>query len=341
MRTPYSIPTFYLHAMQLKLDGIGIATILEFLEDGLELPKHERDDEYVFRQLKAIPRRWRRKYNVRVRNTLETLTLQDWEDYCQYAEDFLERIANEEIGVIGYLDECFPQSLKNVPTIVLKVEPPSRGRMPLWFYYQGDPSLLKTRSIAIVGTETPTYAGFKAAEFFTDRFTKAGFAVVADIASGCGETVIRTALVKDQRVIAFLPCGHLMVENEELATEIILNNGLVLSEYPMDRELKALFLKARGYHASALADATVIVQTEADGLAMFNAQTAELTEKPLYVTGYRKASDQNATVTQGNRKLLEAGYGSIIGVSNIDSVLLSLEDQPKRQAFDYEEDIPF
>lgn len=339
--SPFTIPTFYLHAMQLKLDSIGIVTIREFLDDGLNLPKDARDDEYVFQQLKAIPRRFGRKYNVRVRNTLEALTLQDWEDYCQYAEEYLESVVDEEIWVIGYLDDYFPESLKNVPPLLLKAEPPSRARLPLWYYFRGNPELLKARNVAIVGTETPTYAGFKAAEFFTDRFTKAGFSVVADIASGCGETVIRTALAKGKLVTAFLPCGHLMVENEELAEEILMENGLLLSEYPIDRELKPTFLKERSYQASALADVTVIVQTESDGLAMFNAQTAELTKKPLYVTGYRKASDLNAPVTQGNRKLLDEGYGSIIGVSNIDRVLSDLEKDSNDTWTPFEEDIPF
>ena len=106
---------------------------------------------------------------------------------------------------------------------------------PYLFAYKGNVGLLNdTNNVAVIGTTKPTKDIEKREEKIVEELLKSGANVVSGLARGIDTVAHKTCIKQNGKTIAILPTTLNKIypkENEQLASDIILNNGLVLTEY--------------------------------------------------------------------------------------------------------------
>ncbi|HZK77999.1 MAG TPA: DNA-processing protein DprA [Gemmatimonadaceae bacterium] len=135
-------------------------------------------------------------------------------------------------------------------------------RPPDQLYMLGDPSVLRSRCVSIVGTRDPTPYGIRTARSIAAAFGRAGVCVVSGMARGIDAVVHRTALEQGSATVAILgtgidvpyPAGHAELHR------VIAEKGLVASESgPGARAHQGAFPR-RNRIIAALSPVTIVVE---------------------------------------------------------------------------------
>ena len=164
-----------------------------------------------------------------------------------------DRCYKEGVKPIGFNDVSFPCRLKNIP------DP------PVVIYAKGNTSLLETgHAVAVIGTRDPTTFGYEAGKRLSLRLAGEGFTVVSGLAIGCDTAGHEGCLDGNGLTIAVLAHGLDKVypaRNKELATRILEQSGLLVSEYPPGTPALSNYFIERDRLQSGLSDAVVVVET--------------------------------------------------------------------------------
>ncbi len=205
----------------------------------------------------------------------------------QQVETDLRRWRARGVSVLTWADEAYPSALRPLddapPTLFL------RGEQPI------------SRQIAIVGTRRPTQANRRSAQNLATALVEGGWCIVSGLALGVDAAAHMGALaLPEGRTQAVLGSGVLNIfppEHARLA-EVVLRQGALLSETNPEAPASAGQLVARNRLISGLSEALIVIQTEADGGAMYAARFARAQGRPVY------ALDIDAG---GNSQLLASG----------------------------------
>ncbi len=247
------------------------------------------------------------------------ITRKELERALDKADQTIELAESNCVGIISYYEPEFPNILKNVMTKDGKREDP-----PVVLFYKGDLSALKEPAIAVIGTRKCTPTAEKAGSYLASEFAKRGFCIVSGLALGCDTIGHKEALKAGGRTIAFLAHGLDTVyppENTEIAEDIVINGGLLLSEYEIGTRVSPYNLVARDRLQAGLALATLVIQTGIQGGTMHAAQNCANSGKPLFVVKYRDQQTNSAEITQGNHMLVNKfGASYISGTDNLDEI---------------------
>jgi len=214
----------------------------------------------------------------------------DLEDFPRLTDSKIEKILNsleivdEFIGKINdyesngisvrvITDDDFPESIRNID------DPP-----PL-IYYKGNPSIWAQDFIALVGTTKATQGGLRLAVDLAKGLVKKGFGVVSGLAAGI-DSAAHLGVLKDQgSTIAVLGGGIENIypaENRPLA-DLIVETGLLISEYSPFRNVSKPGLILRNRLISAISKAVVVVQVGDDTRGeLRTAAYASKQAKPLF-----------------------------------------------------------
>lgn len=124
-------------------------------------------------------------------------------------------------------------------------------------------SLPATRrpTVAIVGSRRPTSYGAAIAADFATALAKRGVVVVSGLAFGIDATAHKAALDAGGTTLAVLPGGLHKVypaSHAELARQIVVQGGALLSERPAGYEVRPYDFLARNRIISGLADAVLV-----------------------------------------------------------------------------------
>ncbi len=125
--------------------------------------------------------------------------------------------------LISIQDARYPQRLREI------FDP------PLLLLAIGNPGLLVSHSIGIVGTRRPTPYGLAATERLSGDLAKAGLTITSGMARGIDTAAHKAALAEEGSTIAVLGCGVDVLypaDNRKLYEEIA-RQGLLISEFPM------------------------------------------------------------------------------------------------------------
>lgn len=162
-----------------------------------------------------------------------------------------ERIKKElDCKVITILDSEYPHRLKQI------------YKPPFVLFCRGDINLLSKKSIAIIGTRKPSDYGIKEAEIFTKKLCSESFTTVSGMALGIDSIVHKTSIDNNCKTIAVLGSGIDYIypqTNVDLYKELI-NNHLVISEYPKDTLPQKENFKARNRIVSGLSNGVLVVE---------------------------------------------------------------------------------
>lgn len=138
-----------------------------------------------------------------------------------YIEKFENKLIEDKIRLVSFEDENYPKNLLNIEDA------------PYFLFCKGDLGLLNTKSIAIIGTRTPTGYGKIVTEKFAKELAQNGVTIISGLAYGIDSISHRAALEVGGKTIAVLGGGFDKIypsEHTDLAREIA-EKGLLVSEY--------------------------------------------------------------------------------------------------------------
>ena len=152
---------------------------------------------------------------------------------------------------INLSDSIFPHNLKKIKNAPNKI------------YVEGNEELLNKKSLAIVGTRSPTEYGKKVAFNFAKELSNENICIISGLADGIDSYAHLGAKSGKGGTIAVLGCGfnHIYPEhNLKLYKEILEEGGCIISEYEPEEKYKSEYFPARNRIISGLAMGVLIVE---------------------------------------------------------------------------------
>jgi DNA processing protein len=158
-------------------------------------------------------------------------------------------------------------------------------------YYQGWWDLAESRSVAVVGTRTPSSDGVARTRKLVKALVKDDFTVVSGLATGVDTVAHETAIAEGGRTVAVIgtPLSHSYPkENIELQRRIA-EEFLLISQVPVKRyerqdyRRNRLFFPERNVTMSALTEATIIVEAGETSGTLIQARAALHQGRKLFI----------------------------------------------------------
>lgn len=263
---------------------------------------------------------------------INNVRLENLQKAYSYAMNIVEASKTEGIGLKGYYDEDFPESLRKT------VDEEGKENPPLLLWYRGDFSITKLPGIAVIGTREPAEEGIIGGKYLAGEFAKRGFNIVSGLAIGCDSCGHEGALNANGKTTAILANGLdkksiYPPENRDLAENIVQNGGLLISEYPINTTVNRYSLVARDRLQSGLAQATLVIQTGKIGGTMHAAKATLASNKPLYVMQFKNEETNRHEKCLGNAELHKEGAIFIKGSDNLDEICNKIKNR-KEVKFD-------
>ncbi len=176
----------------------------------------------------------------------------------------LNLLAKHDARALTWLDESFPANLRDIP------------QSPPVIFVRGELGPQFEQAIAVVGTRHVTPYGRQAAEHFCSSLANSGVAIISGLARGVDAIAHRVALECGAPTVAVLAGGIDQVyprENAGLA-ERILENGCLVSEYPVGIPARRDYFPRRNRILSGLARAVLVVEAGEGSGALHTANWA-------------------------------------------------------------------
>lgn len=148
---------------------------------------------------------------------------------------------------------------------------------PVFLFAKGNIALLRTPSIAIVGTRKMSVYGKRIVEHFVPPFVRAGITTVSGLALGIDAAVAKTTMESGGGTIAVLGHGLGAIyphANARLAEEIVENGGLLLTEYSMQIGPDKYTFPARNRIIAGLSLGTIVAEAAAQSGSLITASLA-------------------------------------------------------------------
>ena len=181
---------------------------------------------------------------------------------------------------------------------------------PVVLFAQGDLSLLKERTLAVVGTRNITRYGRDVTQNFVADLVTNGFCIVSGMARGVDAVAHRTALSYEKPTIGVLPCGLDVVypaENKDLYDKMR-EVALLVTEYPMGTHVQQFTFVERNRIISGLSLGVLVTEAgDKSGACLTVGHALEQNRDVFVVPGniYSKASI-------GANKLIKDMQGAIV-----------------------------
>lgn len=199
---------------------------------------------------------------------------------------------------------------------------------PALLHVMGNIEALNQNCIAVVGTRDPNDYGISAAKKIGFDFAKKGYVVVSGLAEGIDSAAHRGSLEANGITVAVLAHGLdsvYPVTNKQLATEILDNNGTLVSEYPWGTRINRSYFVARNRIQSGLSLGVFVVETKIKGGTMHTVNFCEKHERSLFVLNPPEYLIDDSLLS-GNIRLISENKGLAVNInSNLDYVTEKVE----------------
>lgn len=246
--------------------GIGYWTLLHLRRASIsfvDLLKVESQDEFLAalrrhgaRALKGLPQDW------------SATKRKIWAD----GRKLHSHLQSSGIRVLHADGPDFPRRLRNIP------DPPE------WLFCEGNVSLLREPSVALVGTRQPSRDGELLTLYLVGILARYGIVSVSGLADGIDRAVHEYSLRFGVSTIAVLGTGILRdfpVDSTPLRREIVERGGLVISEYlPNQSYARETFVRRNRLQAG-LANLVIPVQWRAKSGTAHTVRFAHEQRRPI------------------------------------------------------------
>ncbi|MDZ7314512.1 MAG: DNA-processing protein DprA [candidate division KSB1 bacterium] len=181
-----------------------------------------------------------------------------------FVEKQAEKIRSAGALLISYWDPHYPQLLRRI------ADP------PLLLFVKGKVETIGALSVAIVGTRSPSGYGKIMAEKFSSELAQRGITIVSGLARGI-DTIVHAAVVRTGgKTVAVLGSGVDVIypeENKRL-TEQIVQNGALISEFPMGTKPDAPHFPRRNRIVSGMCRGVLVIEAGEKSGALITADAA-------------------------------------------------------------------
>ncbi|AFS78619.1 DNA protecting protein, SMF familiy [Gottschalkia acidurici 9a] len=220
-----------------------------------------------------------------------------------YFESIMENIEKKNVEVVTILDEKFPEKLKYIYDC------------PKVLYTKGDLLKEEEKTIAIVGARKATLYGKWVTEKLSSELLDLGITLVSGMASGVDTEAHISAIRKDKRNIAILGCGVDVVypkANRNIYEKII-ENGCVISEFPLGTEPLRYNFPQRNRIISGLSLGVVVIEASEKSGSLITAHHAIEQGKEVFAV----PGNINSIYSKGTNKLIKDGAKMVLDVEDI------------------------
>ena len=183
-----------------------------------------------------------------------------------------QRIEKELAWENENLHHIIPLNHEKYPSLLKEISNP-----PPVLYAIGNIDLLEQPQIALVGSRNPTKSGSDNAFQFSHFLAKNGFTITSGLALGVDGEAHKGALAASGGTIAVTGTGLDRVypaRNKQLAHNIVDNQGLILSEFPLGTPPLAENFPRRNRIISALSLGTLVIEAALQSGSLITARTA-------------------------------------------------------------------
>lgn len=180
------------------------------------------------------------------------------------AERELSFIEKHKIQLLSFSDEAYPRRLKECYDA------------PWILYYRGNADLNAGRIVSIVGSRKATHYGRKLCDELVEALANYNVTIVSGLAYGIDSFAHKASV--DQEIPTVGVLGHGLdqiypASNRNLAKSMLENGGL-LSEYPLNTKPERQNFPQRNRIIAGLADVTIVVEAAIQGGALITAEIA-------------------------------------------------------------------
>jgi len=202
------------------------------------------------------------------------------------------------------------------------------GRAPFVLFVRGNPQILHTDQLAIVGSRHPTALGKRTARDFAFHFASLGLAITSGLALGIDAAAHEAALLAAGSTIAV--CAHGLdltypSQHRELA-ERIAEQGAIVSEFPPGVPPLPAHFPQRNRLISGLSVGVLVVEAAARSGSLVTARHAAEQGREVFAVPGSIHSPQS----RGCHQLLRQGA---ILVESADDILSELKNVNLNQCF--------
>lgn len=165
-------------------------------------------------------------------------------------EEIQKKILKTKAEILFFEDENFPSQLTKIP------DP------PLFLFYKGDITCLQKNFLAVVGSRLASSDGKYAIENIVPEMVARGFVIVSGMAAGIDSLAHHQAIRSGGKTVAFWGTGIDMLYpagNKNLA-DLIIQNGVVFSEFPLGSLPKPFHFPRRNRLVSGLSNGILVVE---------------------------------------------------------------------------------
>jgi DNA processing protein len=215
----------------------------------------------------------------------------------------LEWLKQPTNHLITLADEHYPKAL-------LEISDP-----PPVLFAKGHLSWLNSRSIAVVGSRSPSPQGEKNAEDFSQALCQQGFSVVSGLALGIDGAAHRGALKANGATIAVVGTGLDMVypaRHRELAHQIV-ERGLMLSEFSLGTPSRAQNFPRRNRIISGLSLGCLVVEANLQSGSLITARLAAEQGREVFAI----PGSIHSPVSRGCHQLIKQGAKLVDAINDI------------------------
>jgi DNA processing protein len=293
--------SLFLHAFNL-LPQLGPARLIKlanYFENDFEAAYHSSEKKLLEAGLEAD----QVKNFIALKNSLE-LNLE------------ADRLKTYQIKLLSFLDPEYPELLKEIP------------KFPPLLYYRGKLEAPDELCLAAVGTRKITTYGRSALPDILQPIIDLGVTIVSGLAYGVDALAHELCVKAGKRTVAILGGGlddkSLYPQNHVLlAQQILENNGLLLSEYPIGTPSLRHHFISRNRIISGLSVGTLVVECSLESGSLITAKHALEQNRQVYAV----PGPIYAPQSQGPNNLIKMGAKL---VSRTEDILedLNLKDLP-------------
>lgn len=225
-------------------------------------------------------------------------------NYKKNLENHLSFIEKYKIRILTIEDDDFPKKFKDIKN------------MPIILYALGNIDLLKHKNIAIVGSRECTDYGKITSTAFSYLLAKNDFVITSGLAKGIDSAAHNGCMLGGGKTIAVVGTGLDIIypkENKELMNNIIKNNGLIISEFPLGTKPCKLNFPKRNRIISGLSDGVLVIEASKKSGALITADFALEHGKDVYAVPGNITSNTSI----GTNELIKDGAKMVTNIQDI------------------------